>query len=348
MDIWTLLRPLGVAAASIVVALALVKVVHVVLRRIARRDPASILWDLAARCRRPGQLVGVIVALLLAEPAARLGAGPREPVRHVLVLAIIAAGAWLMLRVLLVLEDAATTRFPTDGVDNRHERKVRTQVLVLRRLTAVVVLCIAFAAMLTTFARVRAIGTSLLASAGLLGVVLGFAAQATLGNLIAGLQIAFGNSLRLGDVVVVEEEWGRIEDITLTTVVVHIWDERRLVLPVSYFTQKPFANWTRTQSRLLGAVLLHLDFSVPMDALRAELDRVLEASAWWDHRESGLQMIDATETTVVVRAVASAADASATFDLRCEIREALVAFLVREHPGAMPRQRTDLDPRQEP
>jgi small-conductance mechanosensitive channel len=190
-----------------------------------------------------------------------------------------------------------------------------------------------------TFARLRTLGASLLASAGVAGIVGGLAAQSTLGNVFAGLQLAFTDALRFDDVVVVEGEWGRIEELTLTYVVVHLWDERRLVLPTSYFTTKPFQNWTRTGSRVLGTALLHLDYSAPVDALRAEAERILSASTHWDRRDWALQVVDTTETTMVVRVLASAVDADHAYELRCELREKLLAYVTEHHPSALPRTR---------
>jgi small-conductance mechanosensitive channel len=233
--------------------------------------------------------------------------------------------------------------------DNRRVRKVRTQITVVRRILVALLVLVAVAAVLMTFARLRAFGASLLASAGVAGIVGGLAAQSTLGNVFAGLQLAFTDALRFDDVVVVENEWGRVEELTLTYVVVRLWDERRLVLPTTYFTTKPFQNWTRTGSRVLGTAVLHLDYSAPVDALRAEAERVITASPHWDGLDWALQVVDTTETTMVVRVLASAVDADHAYDLRCELREKLLAYVTEQHPSALPRTRfaaprgTDLD-----
>jgi hypothetical protein len=187
-----------------------------------------------------------------------------------------------------------------------------------------------------TFPELRTFGASLLASAGLAGIVAGLAAQTTLANIIAGLQLAFTDAVRIDDVVVVEEEWGWIEELTLTYVVVHIWDERRLVLPTSYFTTTPFQNWTRTQARLLGAVILHLDYATPLAPLREFAHQVISASPLWDGKDWVLQVTDTTDTTMVVRVLASAADAPSAWDLRCNIREALIVYLQQNHPQSLP------------
>jgi small-conductance mechanosensitive channel len=204
---------------------------------------------------------------------------------------------------------AAITRYRVDVRDNRHARRVRTQVVVVRRVTVALISALAVAAMLMTFPSARAAGTSLLASAGILGVIAGLAAQSTLSNMFARLQIALTDWLRPDDVVVVEGEWGRIEDITLSYVVVHIWDDRRLIFPTSYFTQKPFQNWTRTESAILGTVEFDVDWAVPVDAMRDELRRIVEQTDLWDRRVSVLQVTDAVNGFVRVRALVSAADA---------------------------------------
>jgi small-conductance mechanosensitive channel len=271
-----------VAVSSVIAALVLVDVVNRLIRRLGRRS--IILAELADHAYRPAQLTAAILALALAMQVVTTTGTWRPALLHGLWLALIASGAWLVIALLLVVEDVALSRFRTDVADNRHARKVRTQISVIRRVTVAIVGVIAFGAMLVTFPAARAIGASLLASAGIAGVVAGLAAQSLLGNFFAGLQIAFSDSLRLDDVVVVEGEWGRVEELTLTYVVVHVWDDRRLVLPSSYFTTRPFENWTRTEAALLGAVELDLDWSVPMEPFRGELARVLAGTELWDER----------------------------------------------------------------
>jgi hypothetical protein len=257
-------------------------------------------------------------------------------------LAFIGAVAWLVAALLLVAEDAALARFRTDVPDNRRARQVHTQVVVLRRVTVAAVAVLAVGAMLMTFPQARSAGASLLASAGLIGVIAGLAAQSVLGNMFAGMQLAFSDAVRLGDVVVVEGEWGRIEEITLSYVVVHVWDDRRLVLPTSYFAGKPFENWTRKSASLLGTVELDVDWSVPVEPMRDELRRVLSDSWLWDGRVCVLQVTDAVSGLVRVRAVISAIDAPTLWDLRCLVREHLVAWVRSHHPDALPRLRAEL------
>jgi small-conductance mechanosensitive channel len=218
---------------------------------------------------------------------------------------------------------------------------MRTQVTLVRRITLAAVVVIAFGAMLMTFPAARTAGTSLLASAGVIGAIAALAAQSLLGNVFAGLQIAFSDAIRLDDVVVVEKEWGRIEDITLTYLVVHLWDDRRLVIPTSYFMSHPFENWTRQDSALLGTVELDVDWSTPTEQMRAELRRILEGHELWDGRVCVLQVTNAVDTLVRIRVLVSAVDAPTLFDLRCSVRERLVQWTCAQQPQAVPRLRTE-------
>jgi len=334
------------AAAAVLAALLVLEVAHRILLRLRRR---SVLFgELAERAHRPAQFVVALLALQVAIRSTTATGDWRPTLLHALWLALIGGGAWLVAALLLVVEDAALSRFRTDVEDNWHARRVHTQVTVVRRVTVAIIGILALGAMLVTFPAARAAGASLLASAGVAGVIAGFAAQSLLGNVIAGLQIAFSDSLRLDDVVVVEKEWGRVEEITLSYVVVHIWDDRRLVLPTSYFTSKPFENWTRHAAAVLGTVELDVDWSVPMEPLRTELDRVLADTDLWDARVGVIQVTEAVGAFVRVRALVSAVDAPTLWDLRCLVRERLVAFLREQHPGALPRIRADVDGRSEP
>ncbi len=199
-----------------------------------------------------------------------------------------------------------------------------------------------FAVVLLTFDSVRKIGTTLLTSAGVVSIIVGIAAQKSLGNLLAGFQIAFTQPIKIGDSLVVEGEWGTVEEITLTYVVVMIWDKRRMILPITYFIENPFQNWTRSSSELLGVVLLFADYSLPVDALRNELDKILEQEPLWDRQSKALQIVDATDKVMQIRILASAADASAAFDLRCIVREKIIKFIQQEYPGALPKERVSL------
>jgi small-conductance mechanosensitive channel len=327
------LREIGTVAAWAAGALVVGRVSSLVIHWATRRYHYYVLGLLHRRCHKAWMLLLLVYALYTAVPAD----GPISSALHqVLLLALIGAAAWMVIGVLYVIEDMAFRRLPMDVQNNRRVRKVRTQIGVLRRLTAAIVAVLALGTMLMTFDSLHALGTSLLASAGVAGAIAGLAAQTTLRNVLAGLQLALSDQLRFDDVVVVEDEWGRIEELALTHVVVRLWDERRLMLPTAYFITTPFQNWTRNEARVLGSVELHLAYTAPVEELRAETRRIVELSPLWDRRDWVLQVVDSTPWTMVVRVLASSADAPSNWDLRCEIREQLIAFLRTEHPDAPP------------
>ncbi|MET9022594.1 mechanosensitive ion channel domain-containing protein [Actinopolymorpha sp. NPDC004070] len=309
--------------------------------RLARSESRPFWGRLRNRCHRPWTVTLLSVALLAAQPSAGLRGQLDDDVRHLLVIITIAAVSWLATAVLFLAEDAALRHIRVDVTDNRRARKVQTQLTALRRLTAVVVTLVAASAIFMTFDALRTYGASILASAGVAGVIAGLAAQTTLANVFAGLQLVFTDALRIDDVVVVEEEWGRVEELTLTYVVVNLWDERRLVLPATYFTTTPFQNWTRSESRVIGAVVFYLDHSTPVPELRAETQRIIAKNPLWDRREWTLQVVDTTEHSIVVRVLASAADSASAWDLRCDVREHLLGWLRDNHPNSLPRLRTE-------
>ena len=328
--------------AAIVLALVITAIASAITRSIGRRRR----WqgEPTRRLRMPFRLAVMLAlvapALTITWPGDAAGAATRD---HVVLIAGIFIGAWLIGAVLGFVIGLAMGRYRVDVPDNRVARRVHTQLAVLRRLIYVAVAVLALGAVLMTFPGVQAIGTSLLASAGVVSVVAGLAAQATLSNLFAGLQLAFSEAIRVDDVVVVDGEWGRIEEITLSYVVVHVWDDRRLVLPGTYFTQNPFENWTRTSSELLGAVDLDVDWRVSPSRMRDELDRILEGASLWDGRTKVLQVMDAIGGFVHIRVLVTARDAPTLFDLRCLVRERLVDWVQREAPEALPVQRVELE-----
>ncbi|MCV2395265.1 mechanosensitive ion channel family protein [Actinotalea sp. M2MS4P-6] len=326
-------------AAALILALVLAEVLAALTRAVGRHT--RLAEALSRRARRPLRAVLLVAAVWIALLIAT--SRPRPDwmiwVQHLLLIALIFAGAWLVAALAFVAEDAALARYQVGGRDDRHARRVRTQISVARRLTVLVLAVVAIGAALLTFDGARTIGAGLLASAGVLSVIAGLAAQTSLGNVFAGVQLAFTDAIRLDDVVVVEGHWGRIEEITMTYVVVHIWDDRRLILPSTYFATTPFENWTRRAADLLGTVELDVDWTVPVGRMRAELMRILQTSELWDHRVGVLQVTDAVDGKVRIRALASAADAPTLWDLRCAVREGLVAWLQREHPESLPRTR---------
>ncbi|WP_431877129.1 mechanosensitive ion channel family protein [Amycolatopsis sacchari] len=333
---------LGTAAVVFGVFLACEYVLRRVLRRLGRR--ATLLGELAVHVHRPLRWFGAMVVLRITVLVALPVGSWRDVTSHVLTLALIGTGAWLLAGVLTAVEQTMLSRWDVDVRDNRHARRMRTQIRLVRRVIVAAVAVLALGAMLMTFPGLRTAGTSLLASAGVIGAIAALAAQSLLGNVFAGLQIAFSDAIRLDDVVIVENEWGRVEDITLTYLVVHLWDDRRLVIPTAQFMSQPFENWTRRDAALLGTVELDVDWTMPVEEMREELRRVLESTDLWDGRVSVLQVTDATNTLVRVRALVSAVDAPTLFDLRCLVREQLVQWVRGKHPYAVPRLRAERVP----
>jgi len=249
----------------------------------------------------------------------------------------------LLVNGIKILEDYVYHKYDFNKEDNLKERKIRTQLTFIRKLAIVMIVLITISLILLSFENVRKLGAGLLTGVGIGGIIIGFAAQKSLGNLLAGFQIAFTQPIRIDDVLVVEGEWGRVEDITLTYVVLNIWDQRRLILPINYFIEKPFQNWTRTTSQILGTVFFYVDYNVPTDALRDELTRLLNESPLWDKRVGILQVTDSKERTVELRALVSASNSSRAFDLRCYIRENIIKFINTNYPGSLPKDRVTLD-----
>ena len=336
---WLTMSVLG--AAAILVALVAQFVLFAALRRVARFSTvASTIVEFATA---PSRLVMPLLALQFVIGAAPPDLYLRDFAAHGLAVLLIAALTWGVMRIVGGIGEAIVRLHPASVSDNLQARRIHTQTRVLTRTAKFFVLVIGGASVLMTFPGLRQIGASLLASAGVVGVVAGIAARPVFGNLIAGLQIALTQPIRLDDVVIMENEWGRIEEITATYVVVKIWDERRLVVPLQWIIQNPFQNWTRTGSQLLGTVMLWVDYRVPLAPLRAELQRVCGEAPEWDGRVAMMQVTEATDRAVQVRALVSAADASKAWDLRCRVREALIDFLQRESPEALPRIRAEMD-----
>lgn len=256
---------------------------------------------------------------------------------------LIVSFTWFMLSLMSTVKAAVHQRYPVDHPDNLDERKVRTQYQYIHAVSSIVIVLIGISLVFLQFESLRIIGAGLLASAGIAALILVFTAQQTLSNLIAGFQIAFTQPFRIDDVVIVEGEWGKIEEIRLTYVVVRIWDQRRLVLPISYFINNPFQNWTRTTADIWGTVVLHVDYKVPVDEVREELKRIVEGTDLWDGNVVGLQVTDTSERTMTLRALVSAKNASEAWDLRCLVRERLIDYLQRNHPESLPRIRLEDD-----
>ncbi len=333
----TLFIKIGAVAIAVAMGLLLAMLVSAVVGRGGRK--VLLLAQLSGRTRVPFRVFAVLLALDIGLRNVATAGHWWSVGLHAADIACIAAGGFLVTALLFVVQERALVRYRTDVSDNRRARAVHTQVTVVRRFTAAVVAIIAVAAVLMTFRTFRLIGSGLLASAGVTAAIAAFALNTMLGNVIAGLQLAFAGSVRLEDVVVINGEWGRVEEITLTYVVVHLWDDRRLILPTSYLTTQPFENWTRTSAALLGEVTLEVDWTVSLDSMREWLRGMLGTTSLWDGRVSVVQAVDAAQGRVTVRALVSAKDAPTLWDLRCVVREGLISW-VRES-GAPPRVRTD-------
>ncbi|GAA0910994.1 mechanosensitive ion channel family protein [Streptomyces thermoalcalitolerans] len=335
----TILRPLIVTGGAIVLTLIIGWATDLLLRKAGERHRDTPLWGLLRRARLPYHLVLCTALLSGSHDQAGLPEEYRGGVDRVLALVLIGSAAWLAIRIARAVVETSYARYANarEHRDPARVRRVRTQIELIMRVVAAVVIVVAAASMLLTFPAMRAAGASLLASAGILGIVAGVAAQSTLSNMFAGLQIAFGDMVRIGDIVVVDGEWGTVEEITLTSLTVRTWDERRITMPVSYFTSKPFENWSRGTPQMTGTVFFHLDHSAPMDAMREKLRDILRACPAWDGRAHSLVVTDTTPTTIEVRALVTAKDADDLWTVRVTVREQLLRWLVEHHPHALPR-----------
>ncbi|CAN7244129.1 mechanosensitive ion channel family protein [Arthrobacter sp. LjRoot14] len=329
--------PFLAMALAVAAGLVLSWLIRKTVLRLNRRRPELHATSRVARLplRLALCLIGVRIALVLTTD----DGGWRSAVDHLLLIALIGTLAWLAVAVLLIVEALVLSRYSVDVADNRRARRLRTQMILARRIGVALIVVLAAGSVMLTFPAIQALGAGLLASAGVISIVAGLAAQTSLVNVFAGMQLAFTDAIRVDDVVVVQKEWGRIEEITLTYVVVHIWDDRRLILPSTYFTTTPFENWTRRQSEVMGTVEFDLDWRAPIEDMRTELRTVLDGTDLWDGRVGILQITDATNGYVRVRILVSAADSAALFDLRCLIREAMVTFLQQGHPESLPHVR---------
>ncbi|MCC4909137.1 mechanosensitive ion channel family protein [Microbacterium sp. cx-59] len=324
-------------AIALVAAIAVTVIVSTATRLASRRRswPAGLI----RRARRPFRGLLLTLAVWVALGLAFPDRDWMPVLDQLFTILVIATAAWLLAALVTFGTDVTLGRYRIDVPDNRVARRIRTQTLIVRRLAIALIVVVAIGAALLTFPAVQAFGASVLASAGIVSIIAGLAAQSVLANIFAGLQIAFSDALRVDDVVVVEGEWGRVGEITLSYVVLDLWDDRRLVLPCTYFTTTPFQNWTRQGSELLGSVELDLDWRVSPTRMRAHLDEVLAQTDLWDGRASVLQVTEATGGLVRVRILVTAQDSPTLFDLRCVVREAMVTWVQSTMPAALPVQR---------
>jgi len=336
-----IIRPAGLLISAIVIALIAHYLLFGIFRRISKGVEAIPEGALNRRLGGPIRWAIIVIALRFVLPFLGLPKNLGETATHIISLVLIGLVSWLLIRSAYLLEDCVLSRFRVDEKDNLQARKIYTQLRVVKRIVIIIVVILATGTMLMTFPKVRQLGAAILASAGIIGIIVGMAAQRTLGAFIAGLQIALTQPIRVDDVVIVENEWGRIEEITLTYVVVKIWDLRRLIVPITYFIEKPFQNWTRTTADILGTVFIYVDYMVPVDVIREQLQKILNESKHWDKKVCVLQVTNTTERTVELRALMSAADASTAWSLRCEVREKLIEFVRNKYPQALPKLRAE-------
>lgn len=331
--------------AGALIVVTILKILAPWLTRLITRlaAPFPFMQDLLERIKPPIHLLIPLLGLRTVLGTADNNISFIDDVRHFTTLAIIATFTWLGLRVIAAAQQIILARHPVDVTDNLAARSIQTQTKVLVQTLGFFVLLFGLSAMLMTFPEARQFGASLLASAGLAGLAVGFAAKPVLGNLIAGLQLAFTQPIRLDDVVIVENEWGRVEEITGTYVVIRIWDDRRLIVPLQYFIEHPFQNWTRKTSNLIGSLFLWVDYAMPLEPLRKELDSLCAQSPnLWDGKVCVLQVTDATEKAIQLRILVSTKDSSSNWDLRCFVREKLINFISLNYPQCLPQVRANL------
>lgn len=339
-------RDLGIAVIVLCLAISLAYFLHAAVFRFVRRKgrqdvKESFVFRMLNRLRGPARAILILSAFISVLQFVNL---PPQFIKATSkiggVLWFVALG-WLMVNGVYMVEDLLLSRYDIKATDNLRARRIRTQMQVIRRLAIGLAVIIDLGLILSIFhdSRIWQYGAGLLASAGLASLVLATAAKSTVANVLAGIQIAISEPIRIDDVVIVEGEWGRIEEITTSYVIVNIWDKRRLVVPLNYFIEKPFQNWTRQSSDLLGTAFLYVDYSVPIDPLREEFTRILENSTQWDKQVNAVQVTNLSEKTMEIRFLMSSSNSGDLFDLRCIVRERLVMFLKQKYPEAFPQIR---------
>lgn len=336
------LRILLSAGTAIVLALVLHAIGAALVRKVTRSLPLT--SRIANACHAPTRFVLPLIALQAVWQIAPRNFPLIAEVRHANVLLLLACLTWLGMRVVRGTAQGLVAQYPLEAEDNLNARRVHTQTKVLANILVIGILVTGLGAMLMTFPEARQFGASLLASAGVVGIIVGMAARPVLGNLVAGLQIALSQPLRIDDVLIVQGEWGRVEEITGTYVVLKIWDQRRLVIPLQWFIENPFQNWSRHNPELIGTVFLWVDYTTPIPALRTALDRICAASPAWDRRYCKLDVTDTAAHGIQLRAEVTAANADLLWRVRCDVREGMVDFLQREYPHNLPRMRAELHP----
>lgn len=334
--LWNLI----IIVSAVILGLIIKVIIKALLNFYKNRNDYSLFRSIILHLGRPMNHFVPLLMLNLMSPLMDMQKKYYLPYTRGVEIALIISFAVLLVSVIHIFEDYVYHVYDFNKEDNLEERKIRTQMQFIRKVIVTLIVFITIAVILLSFENVRKIGAGLLTGVGIGGIIIGFAAQKSLANFLAGFQIAFTQPIRIDDVLVVEGEWGRVEDITLTYVVLNIWDQRRLILPINYFIEKPFQNWTRVSSEILGTVFLYLDYNTPIDKLREEFDRLLDASLLWDKRVKVIQVTDASEKTIQVRVLVSARNSGQAFDLRCYLRENLIKFIQENHPESLPANRS--------
>lgn len=335
---------LGVAIVAVIAAVIVHRLANSLVCRIARGHPfTTTATEVAYNSSR---LCIVLFALRMVLAGAPDNTPGLTTISYLTSIAFILAITWFLIRCVKSISVTIVKLHPYDIADNLRARRILTQTRVLSRSAYFIIALLGLSFVLLTLPGARQFGASLLASAGVAGIVAGIAAKPVLGNFFAGLQIAFSQPIRIDDVLIVKGEWGRVEEITGTFVVVKIWDERRLIVPLQWFIENPFENWTHTSATILGTVFLWLDFTVPAKEIRAEFERICKTLPLWDKRVCVMHVVDTTDRAMQIRLLVSAVDSGSAFDLRCQIREHMIGFIAQHYPEALPRLRTAVDPLQ--
>lgn len=332
---WNLL----LVGVSVLIGLIVKLLLTFFLRFYTKETDYSLVASILRRLGRPVSYFLPLLAINTMIPLMKLKPSFEVNMSRTVEILLTVAFAAVLIGVVKVMEDYVYHHYDLSKPDNLRERKIRTQLQFIRKFVISLILILTICAILLSFESLRKVGAGLLTGVGIGGIIIGFAAQKSLGNLLAGFQIAFTQPMRIDDVLVVEGEWGRVEEITLTYVVLNIWDKRRLILPINYFIEKPFQNWTRTGSDILGSAFFYLDHTAPIGKIREEFTRLLHANPLWDKKVNALQVTDVKERTIEVRALMSANNSGQAFDLRCYIREKIIEFIQLNYPECLPKTR---------
>lgn len=336
--LWTILKLTAYVFGTAIVLWAVLWIVSKLIEK-----KSAVAYQSIMKLYKPLFAIAMVLTLRLFLPLLQFQQAINEFAEHAIAIGIIIAIMVLIIQLMDVFNDFIARQYDMSVAENLNARKIHTQLRVLKQIVICLVCLIGIASILMTFERVQQLGASLLASAGVIGIIVGVAAQKTIHTFLTGIQIAITQPIRLDDVVIVEGEWGRIEEITLTYVVVRIWDQRRLIVPITYFIEKPFQNWTRTTAEIIGTIFFYMDYTVPVDAIRTHLYALVEQSDLWDKKVCGVQVTSMSEKSIEMRVLVSAADASKAWDLRCQIREKMIDYMQKNYPQALPKFRADIE-----